>query len=80
MNYELSEAEARSDECDSEPNWLMRLCLSFWAWFTEPMPFPRDHWYRRRVVIIWDEFECDGDPALPESRAGELVDSQSPPS
>jgi hypothetical protein len=71
------------DDSDRESNWLMRLWLTFWAWFTEPMPFPRDHWYRRKVVILWalwDEFDCDGDPALPESRAGELVDSQSPPS
>jgi hypothetical protein len=80
MNDELSEYEAQSDSCASEPNWLMRLWLSFWAWLTEPMPFPRDHWDRREVMIIWDEFDCDGDPALPESRAGEPVDSRSPPS
>jgi hypothetical protein len=43
------------------------------------MPFPRDHWYHRKVLIIWDEFECEGDPATPVSRAGEPEDSRSPP-
>ena len=54
MSYELSEYEAQSDQYASEPNWLMRLWLSFWAWFTEPMPFPRDHWYRRGFARMVD--------------------------
>jgi hypothetical protein len=51
----------------------------FWDWFLEPMPFPRDHWYRPKVIVIWDEFYRDGDPATPESQAGEPVDSRFPP-
>ena len=64
---------------DAGPSWLQRSWSSFWAWFTEPMPFPRDHWYGRMVTIIWDEFDREGDPALPESRAEDPVDSRSPP-
>ncbi len=79
MSYVLSEYEAESNQCDSEPNWLMRQWLGFWAWFTEPMPFPRDHWYRQGVVILWDEFDGAGDPALLEGRAGEPVGSRSLP-
>ena len=47
---------------------LMRLWRSFWDWFTEPMPFPRDHWYRREVLVIWEEyFAADAD--APETEA-----------
>jgi hypothetical protein len=40
---------------------IRRLWQKFWAWFTTPMPFPRDHWFRPKAVILWDEFNRDGD-------------------
>jgi len=68
---------------------LQQLWRSLWLWLTEPVPFPRDHWYRPRVRILWEELDREemdgsrleglGDPATPESRAEEPVDSRSPP-
>lgn len=51
----------------------------FLDWFMEPMPFPRDHWYRRETPIVRREIDREGDPAIPESRAEELVEGKSPP-
>jgi hypothetical protein len=42
---------------------LARLWRSFWQWFAEPVPFPRDHWYRQEVIVLWDMyFEEDAAP------------------
>ena len=58
---------------------LSRLWQSFLEWFLKPMTFPRDHGYRPKVLVIWDEFYRNGDPATPESQAGVPVDGRFPP-
>ena len=75
MSHELTTNEDASDLADCGSVWITWLCSSFWAWFTEPLPFPRDHWHQGDVVVLWNEFDCDGNPALPQSRVGELAGS-----
>ena len=42
----------------------------FWDWLMAPTAFPRDHWDRRRVIVIWDEYSIDEDDLTnSESRA-----------
>jgi hypothetical protein len=47
--HELAERDKGGDEgkaATPEPSRLRRLLRRFRAWLLQPVPFPRDHWYR----------------------------------